>query len=139
MGTTGVDFDLWVFVIPCENCDDPTLLPRQSPLGKFEGPYGQPMDVWPATLLCQKCGQVFSYLAEKVGRGRMPVQHREGISLLWLRWKDAPNNSAGQRGMYTSYSRHLRQDAALSKLRAYVQKSYGEAVEFEAPESWSCE
>ena len=139
MGTTGLDFDLWCFLIPCENCEDSTLLPRQSPLGTFEGPYGQPTDEWPVTLLCQKCGQVFSYLAVKVRRGQMPVQHREGIALLRLRLKDAPENSEGRRGLYASHSRYLRQDNALDKLRAYARKTYGEAVEFEAPESWSCE
>lgn len=74
----------WLFDIYCPTCHRSTLLPRQSPLGKYEDRNYLPKGKWPIAFLCRPCGQVYEYYAETV-RPRRPVQkvgQRQG-RILW--------------------------------------------------------
>lgn len=45
------------FCCPNPRCSDRTVLPRQSPLGKFDGQPSPSKDIWPIKYLCRACGQ----------------------------------------------------------------------------------
>ncbi len=74
----------WLFDLYCHKCRNSTLLPRQSPLGIYEGQRYQPMGAWPIAFLCRPCGQVYDRFAEEI-YSRLPVQkvgQRQG-QILW--------------------------------------------------------
>jgi len=43
-----------VFLLRCP-CGAPIVLPRQSPLGRYEGQHYQPTDAWPVLFVCTHC------------------------------------------------------------------------------------
>jgi hypothetical protein len=47
-----------VFLRECQSCHQPIVLPRQSPLGIYEGQRYLPTDKWPITFVCIRDGQV---------------------------------------------------------------------------------
>jgi hypothetical protein len=54
------------FVLPGCDEDEQIVLPRQSPLGTYEGLEYQPMGGWPANFLCLRHGRVSLYWPDTV-------------------------------------------------------------------------
>jgi hypothetical protein len=53
-----------VYVLRCLGCEDPILLPHQSPIEKFGGLPRLATDILPLRYWCQHCGRVSSFQAE---------------------------------------------------------------------------
>src|SRR5438445_11143911 len=86
----------------CRNCSRPIVLPRQSPLGKFQGLENQPTDEWPADFLCRFCDKLFSYSDEDV-RDDVVFSSPESLidDLLQIECVCVQGNSETRRVIYT--------------------------------------
>jgi hypothetical protein len=56
----------WVFLFRCPLCGESIVLPRQSPLGKYEGQQYLTTPMWPITFLCKKHGQSCECSVDKI-------------------------------------------------------------------------
>jgi hypothetical protein len=74
----------WLFDLHCPLCRNSTLLPRQSPLGKYDDRAYRTKGEWPIAFLCRSYEQVCECNAAMI-RPRLPVQkvgQRQG-QILW--------------------------------------------------------
>src|SRR5208282_6844950 len=91
MSTTGLEFDLWAFDVECPECHDSIVLPRQSPLGRFDGQADPSKGAWPAEFLCSSCGHGFFSKRER--QRPMLTLLAESSLLLRVEYTSDPSNS----------------------------------------------
>lgn len=68
---------LYLFGCPTPKCRAQIPLPRQSHLGKFDGPSNLATDVWPLAYLCLYCGQL-SWVPAKAIRQKTSEKLAQG-------------------------------------------------------------
>lgn len=87
----------------CPACRKSIVLPRQSPLGIFQGLESQSTDEWPATFLCPACGQVFSCSFEKIDdAAQMTIPNSQIPDLLRVLYVCGQGNFEARKVAYTT-------------------------------------
>jgi hypothetical protein len=134
MATTGLEFDLWVFTVECPKCRDPIVVPRQSPLGRFDGQADPSTDAWPAKFLCQMCQHGF--VCTQPDRKQMLSLLTENSVLLRIEYRGSPSNPEQRGEVHTTFSLLFSRNEALRKARVYIQTTYGQDVKIETPRDY---
>jgi hypothetical protein len=96
-----------VFCIQCPLCDASIVLPRQSPLGKYEDQWYRPTGAWPITLLCIRSEQTCECSRVMIRRELLekPGQDSEGMVLWEIACGCAHEDCKRQNDIYAWYRR----------------------------------
>lgn len=114
-----------VFCSRCP-CGHPIVLPRQGPLGIYEGLHYRPTEgVWPVRFLCINCGQVTPALTgifERIHPSKLPAQNLPRNLSLWkIDCECAHSNCGSQRTIYaTWFPRGLESELAAKVAEFFV-------------------
>lgn len=71
------------FVLRCKGCQDPVVLPRRSPLGRYGVMHYEPNGMWPLQYLCKSCGLLSELKAEGITREDWGLDQHPGSENLW--------------------------------------------------------
>jgi hypothetical protein len=134
MASTVLEFDLWALTVECPKCRDPIVVPRQSPLGRFDGQADPSTDAWPAKFLCQRCEHGF--VCTHPDRKQMLSLLTENSVLLRIEYRGGPSNPERQGEVHTTFSLFFPRNEALQKARAHIKETYGQDVEIKTPRDY---
>jgi hypothetical protein len=122
------------YYLEAECCKRRMILPRQSPLGKFEGLVNQPTAEWPATFLCITCGRLSEYSDAVVREDQLSVTAPDArFPDLWrVELKYGRKNYGKNRAIYTTYPAGASEDHVREVVVRRVKAiSYAEGFSFE--------
>jgi hypothetical protein len=105
-----------IFTFHCPLCDWSIPLPRQSPLGTYEGHEYRPSGSWPITFLCVARQQVSECSSELIqSEDSQPHPESETPAALWqIVGECSQEGCQGRSAVYTWYFSHARTDAVVS-------------------------
>ncbi len=108
--------------IACPKCGERILLPRQSPLGRFEYPEHPSSDRLIADFLCLRCENGFSH--PKVRSGPIQAQILYSSYLVEVPYRRAHSNSEVQKAVYIGFSPVSARLDALEKAKEFLRLNY---------------
>jgi hypothetical protein len=106
--------------LECPLCKNSVLLPRQSPLGRYEGPRYQPTDIWPIDFVCFLNGQVCQAHPASIHPKTGGVSNLDrGAAVLWETVFACAHEDCGRlRTLYSRQSADSTPEAAIQTVLA---------------------
>ena len=121
---------IYCYCVTCPRCNAQIVLPRQSPLGRFDYPEHPSSDRAIADFLCLKCENGFSDPIVRLGQA--PALSLRNSYLLEVPYRYGLGNSETRKALYIEGDPASVRVDALQRVRDFLKLSFG-VVEIEDP------